>query len=201
MELLEQEYVMLPVDKLRPHPHNPNRGDEKALENSVDQNGFYGAVTVREHPDEEGAYQILAGEHRWRLTVRRGKSEIPAMLLLDVDDVKAVRILLDDNEVTRRGTYDQDALDRALESLGDITGTSFDAVLNQAGKNKDEEDEQERDETDDEDDEYSDDGDSDSDFKQEYGILVMAESEMEQHEIFEYLAKTYGVSKLRVVSV
>lgn len=201
MELLDQEYVMLPVDKLRPHPHNPNRGDERALENSVDQNGFYGAVVVREHPDEDGAYQILAGEHRWRLTVRRGKTEIPAMLLLDVDDVKAVRILLDDNEVTRRGSYDQDALDKALESLGDITGTSFDAVLNQAGKNKDEEDEQERDESEDEDDEYSDDGDSDSDFTQEYGVLVMADSELEQQEIFEYLAKTYGVSKLRVVSV
>jgi ParB family chromosome partitioning protein len=202
MEILDQEYTLLDVSLLRPHEHNPNRGDEKALEESVDANGFYGAVTVRPHPDEEGAYQILAGEHRWRLAARRGKPQIPAMVLTDVDDVQAVRILLADNEVTRRGSYDKDALDRALDSLGTLKGSGFDDILDAAGKKKDDEDEAEKDELDDEQDgEYSDDGDSDSDFAQEWGVLVMADSELEQQAIFEFLSKTYGASKLRVVSV
>lgn len=199
MEILDQQYELLDVSLLRPHPYNPNRGDEKALADSVDANGFYGAVTVRPHPDEEGAYQILGGEHRWRLAVRRNKAKIPGIVLTDVDDVQAVRILLADNEVTRRGQYDKDALDRALDSLGDLTGSGFDAVLGAAGKKKDEEDEQEKGEEGD--DEYSDDTDDQGNFVQEWGVLVMADSELDQQEIFEFLAKTYGASKLRVVSV
>lgn len=198
MEILDQEYTLLDVGLLRPHPSNPNRGDEKALEESVDANGFFGSVTVRPHPDEEGAYQILAGEHRWRLAARRGKPQIPAMVLTDVDDVQAVRILLADNEVTRRGSYDKDALDKALDSLGDLKGSGFDDILDAASKNKDDEDEAEQDELDDE---YSDDDDSDSNFAQEWGVLVMAQSELEQQSIFEYLSKTYGAGKLRVVSI
>lgn len=210
MELLEQEYMMLPVDKVRPHPHNANEGDEDALAESVDANGFYGAITVREHPDEEGAWQILAGEHRWRLTIKRGKTEIPAMVLKDVDDVQAIRILLDDNEVTRRGRYNKDALDRAIETLESLGGSDplFDNILERAGQAKDDEDVRAADEADEsadaedaEDGEYSDDSDSDQGFAQEWGVLVMADSEVEQQEIYEYLAKTYGASKLRVVSV
>lgn len=202
MDILEQDYAMVDVSRCRPHEHNPNRGDEKALEESVDANGFFGAVTLRPHPDEDGAYQILAGEHRWRLAARRGKPQIPAIILQDVDDVQAVRILLADNEVTRRGSYDQDALDRALNTLGDVKGSGFDDILDQAGRKKDEEDEAEKDEADDTDeDEYFDDDDSDSNFAQEWGVLVTCDSEIEQKDVFEYLAKTYGVSKLRVVSI
>lgn len=206
MEILDQHYEMLDVSLLRPHEHNPNRGDEKALAESVDANGFYGAVTVRPHPDEEGAYQILAGEHRWRLTVKRGKPKVPAIVLKEVDDVQAVRILLADNEITRRGTYDQDALDKALDSIGDLTGSGFDDVLGAAGRKKDAEDDEEAKKRDDEasDDgegEYSDDSDDQGNFVQEWGVLVMCDSELEQSDVFEYLAKTYGASKLRVVSV
>lgn len=211
MEILEQEYRMLPVDKLRPHPYNPNIGDEKALEESVDANGFYGAVTVRTHPDEDGAYQILAGEHRWRLSAKRGKLEIPGIVLLDVDDVQATRILLDDNEVTRRGTYDRDALDKALDSLGDIRDPLFNHILDAAGQAKDDEDAAAAAEDeaaadsegpkDDADGEYSDDSDVDPGFAQEWGVLVMADSELEQQDIFEQMAKLFGASKLRVVSV
>lgn len=203
MELLDQEYTMLPVTSLRPHPDNPNIGDRDALANSVDQNGFYGAVLVREHPDEQGAFQILGGEHRWRLACERAQAEIPAFVLKDVDDVKAVRILIDDNEVTRRGRYDKDVLDRVLEGLGPITGTAFDGALKSAEDELDDEAEQERlaRGEDENEDDYSDDSDDTSDFQQEYGVLVMAESELEQQNVFQFLAETYGVTKLRVVSV
>lgn len=204
MELLDQEYRMLPVTSLRPHEDNPNIGDRDALANSVDQNGFYGAVLVREHPDENGAFQILGGEHRWRLACERAQAEIPAFVLRDVDDVKAIRILIDDNEVTRRGRYDKDTLDRVLESLGSVTGTAFDGALQSAAAELDEEQEEERrarGEDEQAEDSYSDDSDDESSFDKEYGVLVTADSELEQQQIFEYLASTYGVTRLRVVSV
>lgn len=200
---------MLPVSLLRPHPDNPNVGDEQALADSVDDNGFYGAITVRHHPDEEGAYQILGGEHRWRLACRRNQEELPAIVLTSVDDVQAVRIMIDDNEVGRLGHNDKDALDRCLDTLGDITGSRFDHVLAEAGRAKAEADEAAAAEKTrdlswgggDSDDPYSDETDSDSDFIQEYGILVMCESEVDQQLKYEDLAKTFGASSLRVVSV
>lgn len=203
IEFVDQDYQMVPVAQMRPHEHNPNRGDEAALEASVKQNGFYGSVTVRPHPDEPGAYQILAGEHRWRLAARRGVLELPAIVLRDIDDVQAVRILLADNEVTRRGSYDQDALDRALATLPDMAGTGFDAVLAAAAGVKGAEDDEEAKAGAEEGagGSYSSGEDSDDDFNREYGILVMCESELEQSNLFESLAKVYGASKLRVVSV
>lgn len=199
LDLLDQQYEMLPVTLLRPHPFNPNEGDEDALAASVDETGFYGAVTVRPHPDEEGAYQILAGEHRWRLAVRRQAGKIPAIVLQDVDDVQAARILINDNEVTRRGKYNQDAMDKVIGSLGDAGGSAlFDSVLAAAGAQLDEDEaaaaaaEAES---------YSDDSTEDDEYQQEWGILIMADSELEQQSLFETLAATYGAGKLRVVSV
>lgn len=194
MELLEQQYEMVEVARCRPHEHNPNIGDEEALADSVDTNGFFGAITVRDHPDEEGAYQILAGEHRWRLSAKRGVEQIPAIVLKDVDDVKAVRILLADNEVTRRGQYDMDALDRARATLPDLHGTGFFAdVLAAAGAAKDAEDAEEE--------SYVDEDVAEDDFAREYGVLVMVQSEVDQQKIYEELARLYGASMLRVVSV
>lgn len=197
LEILDQDYEMVEVSAMRPHPFNPNRGDEDALAASVEESGFYGAVTLRDHPEEEGAYQILCGEHRWRLGARRNAEVLPAIVIRPCDDVKAVRIMLADNEVARRGSYEQDALDKALDFLGDIKGSGFDNVLEAAGAAADEADAAEEEATG----AYSDDGSDDPEFAQEWGILVMADSELEQQTIFESLAGTYGASKLRVVSV
>lgn len=198
LDLLEQDYVELEVAACRPHPLNPNIGDEDALAASVDASGFYGAITVRPHPDEADAYQILAGEHRWRLAARRGATAIPAIVLTDCDDVRAVRILLADNEVARRGSYNKDALDKALDSLGDLSGSGFDSVLDAAGAAHDEATAAEDAAAEDA---YHDDSDDEDVFEREYGILVMAESELDQSAKFEELAKMFGASSLRVVSV
>lgn len=209
MTMREQEYRVIPVDLLRPHPDNPNEGDEQALADSIDENGFFGACTVWPHPDEEGAYQILGGEHRWREACRRGQLELPCLVQLDIDHVTAVRILLADNEVGKRGTNRQDALDRCLETLGSLRGTGLDDILARAAEVKDEKDHAAAEEAssgasddgDGSEDPYGSDEDPDADFSREYGILVMAESELMQQQIYEDLAKMYGASMLRVVSV
>lgn len=204
MELLDQEYQMLPVTALRPHPDNPNVGDKAALADSVDENGWYGAVVVHTHPDEPGAYQILAGEHRWRLACEHAEIEVPAIVVKTRDEVHAVRILLADNEVTRRGTYDQDTVDRVLDRLGSLKGTGFDRELKAAEDELDDEEEAQKKaqrEASKDDEPYSDDDDSEGSFEKEYGVLVTCESELEQASVFEYLAQTYGVTKLRVVAI
>lgn len=206
MVIRDQEFRMIPVNLMRPHPDNPNEGDEKALADSLDENGFFGACTVWPHPDEEGAFQIIGGEHRWREACRRGQLELPCIVQLDFDHVDAVRAMLADNEVGRRGHNKQEALDRCIETLGSLKGTGLDDILRAA---EDElpppEDEKGpsggSDDGDGSEDPYGSDEDSDSDFVREYGILLTAESEVEQQEFYEQLAKLYGASRLRVVSV
>lgn len=209
MEMREQEYRIIPVTQLRPHPDNPNQGDEQALADSIDENGFFGACTVWPHPDEEGAFQILGGEHRWREACRRGQLELPCIVQLDIDHVTAVRILLADNEVGKRGTNRQDALDRCLETLGSLKGTGLDDILDRASDAVDEKAAEEAEEAassasedaDGSEGPYGSDEDPDADFTREYGILVMAESEVQQQQVYEELARQYGASMLRVVSV
>lgn len=206
MEMREQEYRSVPVNLLRPHPDNPNVGDEAALADSLDHNGFFGACTVWPHPDEEGAFQILGGEHRWREACRRGQADLPCIVLLDIDHVKAARILLADNEVGRRGYNRQDALDRILDTIGGIEGTGLDSVLDAAAAAKAQKEAEEASSAaspggDGDEDPYGSDEDPDSDYANEYGVLVMVDSELEQQQVFEHLAKTYGVGMLRVVSI
>lgn len=113
----------LPVDWIFPHPDNPNIGDREALAESIDELGFYGAILVRQLDEYE--YQLLGGEHRWKETKERGGTSIPAFILHDVDDDAALKILLGDNEITRRGRYDHAKLNKVLTGLKSIRGTGF----------------------------------------------------------------------------
>ena len=123
--VVEQRYELIPIDLLEPHPDNPNQGDLEAIAESININGFYGATIVRELAP--GRYQILAGEHRWRALVvkNNGDGDIPC-IVVDTDDVGAVRIMLADNETARRGRYKPDVLGKVLASLGSLDGTGFD---------------------------------------------------------------------------
>jgi len=106
-----------------PHSENPNRGDADAIAESIEANGFFGAILVH-----EATGRILAGEHRWRAARAAGLTELPA-LLLDCDDATARRVLLADNQFARLGTWDEDALTALLGDLAvtadGLAGTGF----------------------------------------------------------------------------
>lgn len=122
-----QQYLpAFPIDELVEHPDNPRRGDEEAIEASMEAHGFYGAVLV-----QSSTRRIIAGNHRTRVARRRGDATIP-VLMLDVDDDRARRILLVDNRTNDTATYDGVELTRLLAELaaGDdgLAGTGFDVT-------------------------------------------------------------------------
>lgn len=119
---MQQHYdPEFPIDDLVEHPDNPRRGDESVIEASMAAHGFYGAVLV-----QASTRRIIAGNHRTRVARRRGDSTIP-VLLIDVDDDRARRILLVDNRSNDVATYDDRELARLLADLdGDLAGTGFD---------------------------------------------------------------------------
>lgn len=110
------------IDSVREHPENPNRGDEDAIEASIDAHGFYGAVLA-----QESSRFIIAGNHRHRRMKANGEPVIPIMWV-DVDDDEALRILLNDN-TSHKGVMHDDTLMALLSRLAatdaGLAGTGF----------------------------------------------------------------------------
>jgi len=71
---------------------------------------------------------ILAGNHRYLAAIEAGLNEVP-VIWVDVDDDRALRILLADNKTNDDASYDQTALAEILTELAntsDLLGTGFD---------------------------------------------------------------------------
>ncbi|TCO47320.1 ParB/RepB/Spo0J family partition protein [Actinocrispum wychmicini] len=121
--VLSQQYVTVRLDEIRPHPDNPNKGDVDVIGDSIDENGFFGAVLV-----QQATGYILGGEHRYRAARQKGLAELPA-LVLDVDDDRARRILLVDNRSAQRAVWDDQRLLAMLQELAEapagVAGTGF----------------------------------------------------------------------------
>jgi ParB family transcriptional regulator, chromosome partitioning protein len=93
-----QELRELPVDVVAPNPSQPRRHfDEeelKALAGSIGERGVLQPVLVR--PLQEGFYELVAGERRWRAAKLAGLQSIPA-LVSPHDDRAALQTALIEN--------------------------------------------------------------------------------------------------------
>lgn len=117
---INQEYELVTLDRLTKHPRNPNQGDVGAIIGSIEANGWYGAVIA-----QLSTGHILAGNHRYEAARQSGIAEVP-VIWLDVDDERAMRIMLADNRTTRLGVDDEQVLAEILQGLGDLSGTGYD---------------------------------------------------------------------------
>ena len=88
----------LPIGAVEPNPNQPRIAfDEAALDEltaSIQTLGVLQPVLVR--PLEEGRFQLIAGERRWRAARRAGLDTIPAVVR-DTDDLGAVEQALVEN--------------------------------------------------------------------------------------------------------
>ena len=75
-------FAEIPADAIRPNPKQPRTVfDEDALEEltgSIQEVGLLQPIVVR--PLEEGAYELVMGERRWRAAQRAGLTTIPAIV-------------------------------------------------------------------------------------------------------------------------
>jgi ParB-like chromosome segregation protein Spo0J len=90
-----QNIVRIPLDKLLPHPENPNRMSKatfEKLKRHIAQSHNYEPLIVRNHPEIENHFEIINGYHR--LTALKELGETFAdCVIWDVNDDQA-RILL-----------------------------------------------------------------------------------------------------------
>jgi ParB family chromosome partitioning protein len=86
------------VDRITPNPEQPRLAfDEASLEElaaSIREHGVLQPILVR--PLEDGEFQLIAGERRWRASKAAGLATIPA-LVEEIDDDTALEISIIEN--------------------------------------------------------------------------------------------------------
>ena len=91
-------YRTLPIYKVEPNPGQPRQDfDEEelqALADSIAEHGIIQPLTVRDM--DNGYYQIIAGERRWRAARMANLSEVP-VVVMEADDRKAMELALIEN--------------------------------------------------------------------------------------------------------
>src|SRR5215471_20930036 len=80
---LENEQLReIEIERILPNPHQPRKNfDDDALNelaNSIRAHGVVQPIVVR--PLEDGFFQLIAGERRWRASQRAGLSRVPAVV-------------------------------------------------------------------------------------------------------------------------
>ena len=125
----------VPVNKIKANPNQP-RGEFAAealneLAESIRQIGIIQPITLRKMDD--GTYQIIAGERRWRASQMAGLSSIPAYIRT-ADDENMMQMALVEN-IQRE---DRDAIEIALayQKLIEQYDLTQEKLSEKVGKNR-----------------------------------------------------------------
>lgn len=88
------------VEFLRPNPRNPRRhfGEEELSElaGSIKARGLIQPIVARPLADVPGAFEIVAGERRWRAAQRAGLDEVP-VVVVEIDDRASLEFAILEN--------------------------------------------------------------------------------------------------------
>ena len=126
-----------PIEFLRPNPRNPRKRFDDAeldeLAGSIKERGVIQPILVRAIPRVADAYEIVAGERRWRAAQRAGLHEVP-IVVIEAGDREALEIAIIEN-VQRA---DLNALEEAAgyAQLGADYGYSHADIARIVGKSR-----------------------------------------------------------------
>lgn len=125
----------IPLRRIEPNRSQPRREfDESSLqelENSIRIHGVLAPITVRR--GENGYYQIVAGERRWRAARRAGLDSIPAMVI-DADDQTMMELALIEN--LQREDLNPMEEAEGYRALVDRFGMTQDTVAERVGRSR-----------------------------------------------------------------
>jgi ParB family transcriptional regulator, chromosome partitioning protein len=90
----------VPIEFLRPNPRNPRKGfgeeELEALASSIRERGVIQPILVRSVPGTPDAYEIIAGERRWRAAQRAGLHDVP-IVLIEASDRESLEFAIIEN--------------------------------------------------------------------------------------------------------
>lgn len=90
----------VPVEFLRANPRNPRKYFEESelleLSQSIRDRGIIQPIIVRPVPNTSDAFEIVAGERRWRAAQHAGLHEVP-VVVVDIDDKTSLEYAILEN--------------------------------------------------------------------------------------------------------
>jgi ParB family chromosome partitioning protein len=133
---LEPDHLTeIDIDRILPNSHQPRKNfDEEALEelaSSIREHGVVQPVLVR--PLEDGFFQLIAGERRWRAAQRAGLIRVPAVIR-PAGEHAALELALIEN--LQREDLNPMEEAQAYERLVVEFGMTQDEVARRVGKNR-----------------------------------------------------------------
>ncbi|WP_334147578.1 ParB/RepB/Spo0J family partition protein [Hyphomicrobium sp.] len=138
----EGEQRTLPVAQLRSSRFNPRKDfgeqDLAELAESIRTKGLVQPIVVRPHPEDPQAFEIVAGERRWRAAQKAAVHSVP-VIVRDLSDRDVLEIAIienvqraDLNAIEEAGGY-RDLIERfdySQEQVSEIIGKSRSHVAN-----------------------------------------------------------------------
>ena len=129
--------AVVPIDRIRPNPEQPRRifqtGALEELASSIREKGVIQPLILRVDPGDPTAYQIVAGERRWRASQMAQLHEVPA-IIREFNDTEVLEVAIVEN-IQRA---DLNAMEEAAgyRQLMDRFGHTQDKLAEALGKSR-----------------------------------------------------------------
>ncbi len=128
---------MAPIESLKPNPDQPRKtfGREELdeLSASIRDKGVLQPILVRPQPGQDGVWQIIAGERRWRAAQQARLTEVP-VVVREMDDVEVFEVAIIEN--VQRADLNPLEEAEAYRLLMERFGRTQDAVAGVVGKSR-----------------------------------------------------------------
>jgi len=127
----------VPIESLKPNPDQPrksfNQDDLEELTASIRDKGVLQPILVRTQPGEDGVWQIIAGERRWRASQAARLTHVP-IVIHEMDDVEVFEVAIVEN--VQRSDLNPLEEAEAYRVLMERFGRTQDAVAGVVGKSR-----------------------------------------------------------------
>ncbi|MBN9465983.1 ParB/RepB/Spo0J family partition protein [Brevundimonas sp.] len=127
----------VPIESLKPNPEQPRKTfrqeDLEELTASIRDKGVLQPILVRTQPGEDGVWQIIAGERRWRASQAARLTEVP-IVVHEMDDVEVFEVAIVEN--VQRADLNPLEEAEAYRVLMERFGRTQDAVAGVVGKSR-----------------------------------------------------------------
>lgn len=117
--------VYIPIKTIIPNQYNSHtmlKSTYTALKDNIQQNGFIGAILVRQHPLKKGKYEIIDGEKRYRILRELKQTEIP-VIILEYNDINSTINMIRFNR--EHGYFDKEKTKAVIDDLIKKTNKLF----------------------------------------------------------------------------
>ena len=123
--------VEIPVNRISPNPWNVNRMSTRMrqkLARYLKREGLVEPLVVRPHPEEDGCFEVIGGEHRLRICSEELGYEVVPCVVVEMDDRRAKILSINLNELS--GESMPNLLSKLLNDLQqEMPLTDMEAVL------------------------------------------------------------------------